>query len=135
MRYVSGTYALNLQCPEGTAGDWHFCCLDWNHPLELESAETSFGEWGIYESRDVPGREKCNVATHARACLDLLELGKFSSAQGMREQFLGRDYPKTAELFGLVARLRQLPAWEDVDAFMGSEYLCAWLDYKEALGL
>lgn len=135
MKYVTGTWALNLQCPDGTWGDWHFCCLDWEHPLELESAETSFGEWGIYESGDVPGRERCHVATHARACLDLIELGKFSSAQGMKEQFLGDDYRGTAELFGLVARLREKPGWEDVDAFMRREYSCEWLDFEEARGL
>jgi len=70
------------------------------------------------------------VANHIRALLDLLEIQKFSVAQGMNNDFIGND-EYTQEIFDKVYAMRKLPHWTEIDHFMGKEYYSKWLDYKE----
>ena len=131
MRYITGTYALNLPCALGTPGDWHFGAIDWLRVPFAESSESVYGDWGI-SVQDVPGVGRVPVADHLRATLDLIAAGKFSSAQGMREYFIA-DERFTQTIFEKVIRLRdaRVDLWPAIDDFMGHEYLCDWLDFKE----
>jgi hypothetical protein len=129
MKYLSGTYALNLDCRLQTTGDWHFSSMDWRAAPLWDTSDSVYGDFGI-EVRDVPGRGSLPVADHIRALLDLLERGYYSSAQGMREDFIcNEDY--TPLVFDKVWELRRLPNWPHIDRLMGREYGCGWLDYKE----
>jgi hypothetical protein len=96
-----------------------------------DSEGSVFGDYGIGRGIAVPEHDGVfNVANHIRALLDLLELGKFSLAQGMNEDYIcNGDY--TEEVFGKVLRLRATPHWDEIDRFMGYEYYSAWLDYKK----
>lgn len=53
-----------------------------------------------------PGRY--HVANHIRALLDLLELGRFTPAQGMNQDFICND-AYTEEIFRQVMKLRYSP--------------------------
>lgn len=132
MKYVTGVYALNLPSPDGTPGDWHFSSLDWEHPLIWESEKSPFGEWGLHMA-EVPRLGNMAVANHVRACLDLIDAGNFGTAQGMRDCYINND-DYTPIIFTMVARLHNDPRWKEIDDFMGHEYYCRWLDFKEKLG-
>ena len=122
-----------MQSLLGTPGDWHQPALDWDKPRYLESDESIFGDWGI-ESGKAPCQGEVMKANHIRACLDLIEEGYYSSAQGMRNDFID-DERFTPDIFNKVALLKDRPNWMEIDRFMGNEYLCDWLDYKEKIGL
>lgn len=136
MEYITGTYALNLFVEgDDTPGDWHFSALDWTKPRIRDTEDSIYKDWGIgvivrpelsIDDNPLPGRYAAN---HIRACLDLIEEGYWSSAQGMREYFIGDDqYAQT--IFDKVWLLKNSPQWKDIDAFMGREYLCQWLAYR-----
>jgi len=132
MRYLTGTYALNIPCRLETDGDWHAPALNWAKPRMRESSESVFGEWGI-ERVPLPnyGNMTAPVADHLRACLDLIEGGYFGSAQGMRKNFINNE-AYTAQIFDKVTLLADRPSWNEIDAFLGKEYGCAWLSYRRA---
>lgn len=90
--YITGLYALNVQAPEGTSGDWHDV-FHWqegyDNPPQVtlggSSAEVDtapiYGGWGVYEGKDrllamglaVPSETReVYLANHTRAILDLL---------------------------------------------------------------
>lgn len=133
MQYITGVFALNLPSPDGTPGDWHFSALDWQHIQPCDSSDSVFGDWGLHVA-DVPDQGKMLVASHVRACLDLIEQGNFGTVQGMREDFLCDD-TITPLVFSKVKLLRESPHWQKIDAFMGREYRCQWLDFKRQAGL
>ncbi|WP_043562507.1 hypothetical protein [Actinomyces israelii] len=90
-RYITGIYALNVQAPEGTSGDWHDV-FHWREgvddPDEVMlggSAEVDtnhiYGDLGIYNGKDsllakgleIPGQTaSVYVANHFRAILDMV---------------------------------------------------------------
>ena len=89
--YITGLYALNVQAPEGTSGDWHDVFHwqeDYDNPPRVTlggSAEVDttpiYGGWGVYEGKDrlqamglaVPSEvREVYLANHTRAILDLL---------------------------------------------------------------
>ena len=131
MRYVTGLHALNSIRPDPAPSDWHRSAIDWGSPLILESEGSPFGDWGIVEACD-PLCDERLWATNLRACADLIALGRFGDARGMREHFIGDDAHEP-ELFEMVSRLRGTEGWGEVDRFMGSEYMLHWLDFKEGL--
>jgi len=135
MRYVTGVHALNLPCSLLTGGDWHTSALRWVNIIFGETDESVFGDYGIEYGVRIPKHEGTfAVANHIRALLDLLVLGNFAAAQGMNNDFIcNSDYDE--EVFEKVALLRGMSHWKKIDGFMGKEYLCKWLDYKEAHGL
>lgn len=133
MKYVTGVYALNLPLPDGTPGDWHFSALDWHKARIEDSADSLFGDWGLHIA-EVPYHGKMAVANHVRACLDLIAQGNFGTAGGMRKDFIDDD-KYTPTIFSMVTRLHNTPRWDEIDAFMGKEYLCQWLDFKDEHGL
>jgi hypothetical protein len=111
-----------------TAGDWHTSAIDWTSIRLWDSETSALGTWGINEM-DIPVLGTRPIANHVRACLDLVEKGYFSSAQGMRADFICNE-TYTPVVFEKVWELRTKPNWRDIDRFMGREYLCDWLDYK-----
>lgn len=129
MRYVTGMHALNLGDRTSTPGDWHFSAMDWQHPMTLESGHSPFGDYGI-TPQDVPGHGVMPVASHIRACLDLIEQGLYGSAQDMRDDFIANPaYDR--EIMDQVWKLHTRRDWPQIDRFMGHEYLSRWLDYKQ----
>lgn len=131
MKYITGQHALNIPCALLTSGDWHQSALQWKYPLFRNSSDSIFADYGIEQNVSIPEHtEKYNVANHIRALLDLLEMGKFSLAQGMNKDFICNDIYNT-EIFDQVMRLSESPLWHNIDQFMGKEYFSAWLAYKK----
>lgn len=130
MLYISGIHALNLSCELETCGDWHQSAIQWvNIPL-LESEGSIFGDYGIELNKKVPEHiETFAVANHIRALLDLLVAGKFSIAQGMKNDYICND-KYTEEIFEKVLLLKNNKNWNEIDNFMEKEYLSQWYNYK-----
>ena len=130
MRYITGVHALNLPCSLLTCGDWHSESLQWEKPGFRESEDSIFGDYGIEKCSVVPEHKGTfAIANHIRALLDLLEIGNFSAAQGMNNDFIcNAGYMD--DVFDKVAMMKGLPHWSDIDRFMGSEYYGKWTDYK-----
>ena len=134
MRYITGIHALNLNCSLLTCGDWHCSALKWENITYRNSEDSIYGDYGIESCSTVPEHEGTYAAAnHIRALLDLLELGNFSAAQGMNEDYICND-AYTEEVFDKVFLMNSLPAWPQIDEFMGREYHGEWLDYKERRG-
>lgn len=129
MEYVTGIWALNLRSPDGTPGDWHFSAINWDRMKTFDTEDSVYGDWALHMG-EVPGRGQMPVASHVRACLDLIELGDFRAAGGMRKDFISNE-AYTPLIFDKVWMLRESPKWDKIDAFMGREYMCKWLDYKK----
>ncbi|BDR53357.1 hypothetical protein KIM372_12640 [Bombiscardovia nodaiensis] len=68
------------------------------------------------------------VASHVRACLDLIEQGFFADAQGMRDNFISNDAFDQV-VMDHIWLLRNRSNWPQISNFMGHEYLGKWLDY------
>ena len=135
MRYITGEHALNLPCSLLTSGDWHRSALQWERLRFRDSDDSIFGDYGIEQCSVVPENEGTYaVANHIRALLDLLEIGNFSIAQGMNNDFIDND-EYNDEVFDKVVLMRGLPHWREIDHFMGSEYYGKWLDYKRKEGI
>ena len=135
MMYITGQQALNLPCGLLTCGDWHMSALQWRDLNFRNSEKSIFADYGIEFNKAVPEhKERYNVANHIRALLDLLELKKFTVAQGMNKDFIcNDDYDE--EIFGKVLLLRNTEQWESIDNFMGKEYMRKWLNYKQSQNL
>jgi hypothetical protein len=129
MKYITGTYALNLPCELDTSGDWHYSAIDWSNIPMRDSNASVYRNADIAE-RMLPTGKKKYVANHIRALLDLIEQGYFSSAQGMRENFIANE-KYTQTVFDMVWKLRSNSNWTQIDGFMGKEYLCDWLRYRD----
>jgi len=135
LRYITGIHALNLPCSLLTCGDWHCSALKWESITYRDTNDSAFGEWGIEHCAVVPEHHGIHaIANHVRALLDLLEMGNFSAAQGMNQDFICND-DYNDEIFDKVTLLMNLPHWREIDAFMGREYCGKWLDFKKQAGL
>lgn len=139
MKYVTDIHALNLACDLDTTGDWHFGALQWQSPRMLDSETSPFGDYGIERSspRRLPQHEgeTFNIANHVRACLDIIEQGRFTVAQGMRKDYIGNDRYDN-DIFTQVWLLKDRADWVDIDRFMRKEYGMDWIRFKEgAYGL
>ncbi|MFT8705475.1 hypothetical protein [Bifidobacterium aquikefiricola] len=130
MKYVTGLHALNLGDRTVTPGDWHFSALDWRHPFTLEADSSPFASWRI-GLQDVPGMGIVPTADHIRACVDLIEQGHYGEAQGMREDYIDDD-SFSPEIMRMIWKLRNRDEWPLIDQFMGREYQCQWLDFKQS---
>lgn len=131
MKYLSGIFALNINCDLDTCGDWHQSALKWDSFTLLESENSIWGDYGIEKNKTIPGHStKYNVANHIRALLDLIQQNNFGLAGGMREDFICNDkYNK--EIFEKVYMLRNSNKWNDISRFMGKEYCLKWIDFLE----
>ena len=131
MIYLSGIHALNLNCNLLTCGDWHQSALKWEKLTLLDSKDSIFENYGIEYNKQIPKtNKKYPVANHIRALLDLLVLGYFPLAEGMKEDFIcNEEY--TNEIFDKVYLMKSLPNWNEIDKFMEKEYRLEWLEYKE----
>ena len=135
MKYLSGIFALNLMCKLDTYGDWHTSAIDWKKIKFWESDGSVWGNYGIEENRHIPDNTgKFNVANHIRALLDLISIGYFPTAQGMRDNFICND-KYTPEIFAKVSMLKSSPLWNKIDQFMSKEYMMQWINYKKEAGL
>jgi hypothetical protein len=135
VQYITGQHALNLPCSLLTCGDWHQSAIQWTHPYLRNSQDSVFGTYGIESNVSIPEHDqKFHVANHIRALLDLLELGKFTLAQGMNRDFICND-TYTDEIFTQVMKLQYSPYWHNIDRFMGREYYAAWREYKRKAGI
>ena len=130
MKYLSGIHALNLNCDLDTCGDWHQSAIQWEKLRLYESEGSLWGDYGIETNKPIPEHtELYNTANHIRALLDLLYEGKFTVAQGMRNDFICTD-KYNDEIFEKVSMMSGLPHWDAIDKFMCREYKCLWLDFK-----
>lgn len=135
MKYITGEHALNVTCSLETCGDWHASALQWKQLNFHESSESFFGDYGIELDRKIPEHEELYpVANHIRALLDLLIIGNFSIAQGMRDDFICND-KYTNEIFQKVILLKDYSIcnWEEIDMFMGNEYKMSWVNFRKAV--
>lgn len=131
MKYITGIHALNLNCSLETCGDWHQSGIQWTHPTVMESDESIFADYGIENNSHVPenpGTHK--VANHIRAVLDLLAVGNFGYAQGMKDELICND-KYTKEIFSRVLMLSAAANWKEISRFMGNEYGLQWLRFLE----
>ena len=135
MLYITGIHALNIPCGLLTGGDWHRSALCWKNITMRDTENSFFKDYGIEYNKRIPEHEKTYAAAnHIRALLDLLEMGKYSVAQGMNRDFIGND-DYNEEIFSKVASMRMLTNWLEIDQFMGREYYSKWLDYKRRVKL
>lgn len=129
--YLSGLHALNIQCELETCGDWHQSALDWNKITLYDENSRFFGSYGIERDKTIPEHSGLfNVANTLRACLDLIEDGKYSILYGMKNDFLGTT-KYYCELFSKVYEMRSLDNWHDIDSFMSEEFLMEWIRFKQ----
>ena len=133
MFYITGIHALNIPCSLKTEGDWHASALQWKNIQFYSSEKMFFKDYGIEANKEIPeSAERYFVANHIRALLDLLELGKYSIAQGMnREYICNEDYDK--EIFEKVYSMKKLKNWNKINDFMKQEYRLKWLDFLSSI--
>lgn len=134
---MSGIYALNTICKLETCGDWHASGICWDNPLFLESEQSIWGDYGIEMHKDVPYLDngKYNVANHIRALLDLINLNKFSVAQGMNDDFICNE-KYDEEIFEKIYELKHIKSsneWDKIDKFMIKEYRRKWYNFKKRM--
>jgi len=100
-----------------------------------ESDQSFFGDYGIALNVKIPEHDGMYAAAnHIRALLDLIELGKFSVAQGMNRDFICND-DYNDEIFTKVSLMKNFTRWHEIDRFMGKEYYSKWLNFKRKVGL
>lgn len=132
MLYVTEIHALNLPCSLETCGDWHTSALQWTNPHIRESEGSLFGDYGIEHNKKIPEHtERYNVANHIRALLDLLEIGFFTVAQGMNNDFICNSKYDN-EIFEKVYMMRYLPNWNEISFFMTKEYYMKWVNFLDS---
>lgn len=133
MQYISGIHALNIPCSLLTCGDWHCSALKWQNITFMDTEKTFFKDYGIELQKRIPQHsETYAVANHIRALLDLLEIGNFSTAQGMNKDFICND-DYNDEIFEKVASMKMLPNWSEIDRFMTRKYYQKWVNFKKGL--
>lgn len=131
MIYLTGEHALNMTCSLNTDGDWHTSALAWKNLTLRESEGSFFGDYGIESPKKLPVCGKVfPVANHIRALLDLIYERKYPIAQGMRDDFIVTD-EYDDEIFDLVMKMKDLPYFDEIDRFMGNEYMMKWINYKK----
>lgn len=134
MLYVSGVYALNLPCKLDLQGDWHMSALDWKKITFLNSADSIYKDYGIEQSysNSLVNLYNVNKANYIRACLDLLEQGKFSLLKTFMHKWLDTDDKKLlSEIFSQVSKLSTSDKWSEIDDFMCHEYMMKWVSFKD----
>lgn len=133
MKYVTGIFALNLPCSLDTCGDWHSCSINWDNVDIRESNNSILKDYRIETNQSVKflnSSKKYNVANHIRALLDMLIIGNYGYAQGMKEDYICND-KYTKEIFNQVLKLKTLDNWTKINKFMTHEYKMKWLNYTK----
>ena len=131
MKYITGIYALNLNCNLDTCGDWHQSSINWDNVPLKESNDTFFEAYGLEYDKIIPNhKELFTTANHIRACLDMLIDRQFDSLQGMNKEFICND-KYNEEIFSQVFKLNFLPYWEEIKIFMDKEYGKKWINYRK----
>lgn len=131
MLYISGIYALNLNCELDTCGDWHQSGLNWDNITFKESEGSFYGIYGLEYNKRIPNHQELfTTANHIRACLDMLIDRKFDTLQGMNKDFICNE-KYDQEIFFQVLKLNVLPQWEEIKLFMDKEYGKKWINYRK----
>lgn len=140
MLYITGLFALNLECSLGTTGDWHMSGMDWSKLTLADSNNSIFGTYGIERNstRLVPEHEgkQHNIANHVRACLDLIEQENYCATEGMYRDFLDEDDCYNADVFACVLHLIETypNRFDEINRFMGREYGTKWIFFITSKG-
>ena len=139
MLYITGLNALTVPCLLGTTGESHISSVDWNSPDIRESEGSPLAEEGIETSVYVPSLNRnFPVANHLRATADLLDGGKYTTVQGMRENWLDGDLSFSRPLFDMVFRLKPAKTedeWGKISKAMERDWMFHWLKYLEEKGI
>lgn len=133
MKYLTGIHALNLSCSLDTCGDWHSKSINWKHPDFRESNQSTLKDYGIEKNKSVKylnTKQTYNVANHIRALLDMLIVGNYGYAQGLKDEYICND-KYTYEIFQYVIKLKNEKNWDEINNFMEKEYKLKWLDFLE----
>lgn len=131
MMYITGKFALNLECSLDTCGDWHTSSLNWSKLTLNNSDKSIFKDYGIEECHKVPEHDGTfYIANTLRALLDLLEQNKLWDAEGAKEDFICNDR-YTHEFFNKVIMLTHSEHWDDINEFMRKEYKMQWIKFLE----
>ena len=130
VKYISGEFALNLQCNLETCGDWHTSGMNWNNCIKrMATTEYPFFHYGIEFGKYIPSLKiYANQANHIRACLDLLKDGNFAVAQGMKNDYICNDKYDNI-VMEKVMLLRDADNWDQIDQFMTREYKNKWVSF------
>ena len=120
--YITGMHALNFHEPgDTTSGDWHGAIWDAAEPLVRNTSDSAFGNEGI---RELVGGERCQgmrVAGHARAILDMLELGMTSQLLGFFDDWLDGNEAEVDAVMRGALKLKCSPHWDAIDGLMSRE--------------
>ena len=131
MQYITGKYALNIDCELETPGDWHSSALNWNNIVLMSTQNHILKDYGIESDKSIPEHtKKYNVANHIRAILDLMIQNDCRYLKGFRNDFICTDKYEL-EFFNQVMKLKILENWKDIDELMNKEYLMKWIRFKE----
>ncbi|WP_454961711.1 nucleotidyl transferase AbiEii/AbiGii toxin family protein [Eggerthia catenaformis] len=130
MIYLTGIHALNIPCSLETTGDWHASALKWDKLKFKDSQNSIFKEYGIEKAHAIPNYNGIfNVANTIRACLDMLEDGDFSNAQGMNNDYICNEKYDN-EVFSKVIMLKENQNWKEINHFMKKEYKMKWILFR-----
>ncbi len=135
MKYVSGIHALNVTCQLNTMGDWHASALRWDNPCQYDTEDSVFKDYGIEYKKQIPEHlETYPVANHIRACLDLIDKGKFGYAQGMNKNYISNKKLNQI-IFEKVLLLKNNKNWLDIQKFMIKEFCMEWINFLKKEGI
>lgn len=138
MLYISGLPAFAVTCELESCGLWNIpksYFLDEEIFKMRDSEKSPFGNWGIEKNKLVPYREFCtyDVANHVRAYVDLLYEGQFEVCKDLFFEAINNAKCRL-DIFTLVnGKLRGLPEYPAIFAFMDNEFGNAWHSYLQSV--
>lgn len=139
MLYITGHVAFGV--PDRTSqscGIWNIRKSEFlgeDTFKQRDSAKSVFGDWGIQKDIMVPYHEFCtyNVANHARAYCDMLEMGQAADMKGLFAEAIDNGKVRM-DIFTLVyGKMRGLEIFPFIDSFFMEEFGNAWHSYKQSV--
>ena len=134
MKYITGLYALSIPCELETCGYLRGNTLDWNNPTIIESDDSIFSDYGIEYKLGIPNNSnKCHIANHIRAILDMLDSCDFSNLLGMRDNYINNEEytPIILSKVGRIIKNSDKVKADKINSFMELEYNWDWQIYKQ----
>lgn len=135
MKYVSGLFALNLPCSLNTTGDWHRTSLPWDKVEIKDSDKSPLKDFGIEKNIYIDElNANYNVANHIRACVDILDEGRYTLVSGMRYDFFDNNEDIIPDLFNCVFSLKSQKTqkeWESISQIMEKDYMLKWIVFLQ----
>ena len=139
MLYITGHVAFGI--PDRTSescGIWNIRKSEFlgeDSFKQRDSSTSVFGDWGIQKGLMVPYHEFCtyNVANHARAYCDMLEMGQAADMKGLFAEAIDNAKVRM-DIFMLVyGKLRGSELWPFINSFFMEEFGNAWDSYKKSV--